>query len=65
MRLRAHPNVISLADWRRARGADKAVRFEMRVPHGCFVDWQAEPSPQSEPATQSLPPRPWWRIWHG
>ena len=54
MTLRAHHNVISLADWRRTRGADKAVRFQMCVPPGCFVDWRAEPSPPSHPAAQAL-----------
>jgi hypothetical protein len=44
MRLRAYPNVISLADWRRTRGADKAVRFQMCVPPGCFVGWSTEPA---------------------
>ena len=48
MTLRAHPNVISFAEWKRRRVADLAdepVRFQMCVPPGVlFVGWQNEPA---------------------
>jgi hypothetical protein len=44
MPLRAHANVIPIAEERERR---RAVRFQ-------FVNWQAEPSPPSHPAAQAL-----------
>jgi hypothetical protein len=52
MRLRAHPNVIPIAEERERRRAidDHAVRFVMCVPPGCFVGWSTEPA--------DTPPKP-------
>jgi hypothetical protein len=59
MTLRAHHNVIPIAEERERRRAadladDHAVRFEMCVPPGCFVDWRPELSLPSHPSAQAL-----------
>jgi hypothetical protein len=54
VRLRAHPNVIDMAAWRRMRGANEAVSISLCAPPGCFVDWQPGPSPPSHPSAQAL-----------
>jgi hypothetical protein len=44
MRLRAHANVVPIAEERERR---RALRFE-------FVNWEAEPSTPSHPSAQAL-----------
>ena len=56
--LRAHPNVIPIAEERQRRRdaerADEPVRITVCAPPGCFVDWRSEPSRKSHPAAQAL-----------
>ena len=65
MRLRAHPNVVCLAEQRRRMAeqrraadlTDEPVRFQMSVPPGgvMFVGWQTKPAdtPSEPPRTRS------------
>jgi hypothetical protein len=67
MKLRAHPNVVPLAEWRRGRHDrdDDAVRIEMinitsiaAKPAVALIGWRAEPTePPPEP-----PRKPSWSL---